>query len=633
MILSGSSQSPAGRTVRAAMGLALPLAGFGQGPAAPADPTPTAPAAPPHREQAAPATTPPQAPKPAPPAGGGTAPPPAAGPGQPPKGEPGPYAIEAISLPEDIAGRITSVDFAPDGRWLLLTAEGRVRLREQAGQEAPTWRAVSDFGLEGASGLFAGFWPRSLIVVHHAGVSRCFDTDGDQTADFFKAVVPVWQFGTIGVLFFGSPGVSPSGALLLSPRVLSGPWAGSILSLTDAAEATVWATGFRAVAAPAAGPDGHWLVAGTRPIPPAGSATPPANGPVIASISVVDRVPGVPGEAGTRPQEEPPPPQPSGPPGAKGPAPTEKAEEAAAPPDAAPAPPAPPIRPLEAIRVPEALMPVTLISPAYPPDPRAKRFGPFSGQGFLGGAGSNRLLRFWLEEIDGAWQGGITDFASIESPVPGLSFLRHSPDGSVLLAGQNGQLLGIRPAGGPLFAVKAIALAPDGFEVTFTGPVNRAEATRLDAWTITHQSMDPEAPGTQPLALDPATARIVVSADGEQVALQTPALKPETLYQFDLSGIHSETGAAVSHGPVWYSLHRLQPPPADPAEAPVTPAEPPPTQPPPGSASPPPLDSKGSPTAPGPSNPAPAGTPGAAPKPEESKPEEPKPGAGPAPQD
>jgi hypothetical protein len=496
--------------------------------------------------------------------------------------EPGPYAIEVEKVPDELSGRVTAVDFAPDGRWLLLSHGGEVLARAENGG-AVSWDTVSAAGLEGGSGLIAGWWPKSLVVVHGAGISQLFDTDADGKVDFVKALSPVWKFGTSGVLFYGVPGVHDSGDLLMPPRVLTGPWAGSILRLPAEGAPTPWVTGLAKAVPPVSGPDAAWLVAGM--VGPAGkesamiavvaSSIPdslpepepePANGePVPATPAKVNgldenkplRLADESVKTESKPEEKKDAPKDAE---------TVKAKAKATPP--AVVAPTGPIVPVTALRIPAELLSTSPAAIAFPPYSETKTadFGPFSGQGFLAGEASNRLLRFWLEEIDGVWQGGITDFASIDSQTPGFSFLRYTPEGGKLLAGQNGHLFGIRPAGGGLFAVKSVLLASDGgFEVTFTAPVNRAAAIDPAKWKISA--------GDAPLPLDPATTRLIVSADGLTVSVQGKGWSAGQIYRFDFSEWVSETGAKVTHGPVWYTLNRMPPPlapaPAPPAEEPA----------------------------------------------------------------
>ncbi|MCB1065760.1 MAG: hypothetical protein KDN20_22935, partial [Verrucomicrobiae bacterium] len=208
------------------------------------------------------------------------------------------------------------------------------------------------------------------------------------------------------------------------------------------------------------------------------------------------------------------------------------------------------------------------------------RFGAFSGQGFVAGEGSKHLLRLMLEEVDGVWQGAVTDFAAIESPEPGLDFLNFTPTGDELLAGQGGQLLSIQPAGGSIFAIRSVSLASDGFEVDFTRPVDRSVAIDPSTWKI--QIWQPGTPEASAIPFVPdSEARSVIDSDGLTVTLQTSGITEGKVYVFDLSGIPSESGEKLTHGLVYYTLNQLRPKVLPPALEPTSltespePAEPP----------------------------------------------------------
>ncbi|MCB1091780.1 MAG: hypothetical protein KDL87_09630, partial [Verrucomicrobiae bacterium] len=443
-------------------------------------------------------------------------------------------------------------------------AEGQIQIRRSDSQ----WGVVSETHFEGASGLDASYWPHSLFVTHNTGVSRLFDTDNDARVDFVKAVAPVWRFGTIGVLFSGSVGLLPSGELLAAPRVLEGPWAGTILRIPESGLPSAWVAGHRRITTPVPGPRETWIVAGIRAAQTPSQkkdAPTPSPGSDFCAISVVVEPAPVAPEA-----------QPDLPAKDEAPSDEEPRKKKDAPKKDEPAPslPADPISPPVAIRVPGALMDGVPIAPAYPSEATDEPFGPFSGQGFLAGETSSRLLRFWLEDVEGTWQGGVTDFASINSPTPGLSFLRYTPASDELLGGQSGQLFGIRPAGGKLFAVQRVSLASDGFEIAFTEPVNREKAADLASWKLGEIPVDGQESAETAVTLPAEQVKVIISADGDVVTLQSRIFQPGRLYRFDLSSLPAASGAKISHGPVWYTVNRMPTPPPMPQPS-TTETEPP----------------------------------------------------------
>ncbi|MCB1232214.1 MAG: hypothetical protein KDN19_18250 [Verrucomicrobiae bacterium] len=461
---------------------------------------------------------------------------------------PGPYTIDLLPVPDAANGQVAAIDFDRQGDTVVLARDGRVWIQEKA-QE--TWRQWSDQGLAGATGLFAGYLPKSIYVVHATGISRLFDTDENGDADFVKAVIPSWRFGTLGELFRKSPTVLPDGDLLMSPNVLTGTWSGLVMRVPEAKPVSTWMGGFARVTAPAAGPDGTWMLAGTTRISDPNNADSETGG---AAIWIVDSPAETPAEPAPAVED------------AGKPADTGEKKDVEENPDPAPetepAPastPKPLPTPSPAIFLPTSLMTTSPLRPAFPEFAKADSFGVFSGQGFVAGENSQRLLRIMPEKIGDTWQGAVTNFAAIESTEAGIEFLAYSPEGDSLFAGEGGQALRIRPAGGAIYAVRSIHLAGDGFEVSFTRPIDRARAIDLSNWDIRHGSPDASEKAMQTLTL-PDDTRVIIDFDGLAATLQIPnlsALKTGMVYVFDFSRIPSESGESLSHEPVFYTLNAI----------------------------------------------------------------------------
>lgn len=474
---------------------------------------------------------------------------------------PGPYTIDALPVPEEVRGQVTSIDFTPDGDTLLLARDGRIWIRKK-GADAD-WKPWSVHGLEGATGLFAGYFPKSVYVVHATGITRLFDTTEDGTADFVKSVIPAWRFGTLGELFRGSPAVLPEGDLLLSPNVRTGAWSGLVMRVPEATGVSPWMTGFARISAPAIGPDGGWVLAGvpksaepnqedTKSESPPGAELPAAIWMLAPEVEEPER-------SELAETEETESDSVSDSESAEKPEKNDEPDTSASPEESGPI-----IAGAPAIYLPKSLMPTAPIRPAFPAiGARGKRFGVFSGQGFVAGENSKRLLRLMPEWVDGIWQGAVSDFAAIESTDPGINFLEFSPDGRQLLAGEGGQVLRIQPAGGAIFAVHSIHLATDGIEIRFTRAINRAKAADLKNWKI--RSGLPGSPATDFGTFSfPTDTRVILDFDGLAATAQfsPEVLETGKIYDFDLSAITSESGETLSHGPVFYTLHRLPEPPA-----------------------------------------------------------------------
>jgi hypothetical protein len=99
----------------------------------------------------------------------------------------------------------------------------------------------------------------------------------------------------------------------------------------------------------------------------------------------------------------------------------------------------------------------------------------------------------------------------------------------------------------------------DGFELTFTEPVDPATAGKPDsydmkAWTYIYQAAygSPE--------VDPATPAITaatVSADGLKVRLTVDGLVQGHVHHLEAKGVTSRTGGKLWHPEGWYTLNEI----------------------------------------------------------------------------
>ncbi|MGH7127310.1 MAG: PQQ-dependent sugar dehydrogenase, partial [Planctomycetaceae bacterium] len=149
----------------------------------------------------------------------------------------------------------------------------------------------------------------------------------------------------------------------------------------------------------------------------------------------------------------------------------------------------------EADRVPEYVPPVVLFPYAkmgqsasgIACDESSGKFGPFAGQLFVGDQTHSTVMRCFLEKVNGRYQGACFPFrAGFGSGTLALEFL---PDGSLLTGGTNRGWgsRGSKPfaierlvwTGKTPFEIHEMRAKPDGFELTFTRPVDAKTAGDL----------------------------------------------------------------------------------------------------------------------------------------------------------
>ena len=120
-------------------------------------------------------------------------------------------------------------------------------------------------------------------------------------------------------------------------------------------------------------------------------------------------------------------------------------------------------------------------------------FGPFEGQMFVGDQGQSRVMRVFLEKVNGVYQGAAFPFR--EGFSSGVLRLVWGKDGSMFVGmtsrgwGSTGRqpygLQRLEWTGLMPFEVKKVEARPDGFELTFTKPVNPELAADPSLYHVT----------------------------------------------------------------------------------------------------------------------------------------------------
>ena len=148
----------------------------------------------------------------------------------------------------------------------------------------------------------------------------------------------------------------------------------------------------------------------------------------------------------------------------------------------------------------------------------------------------------------------------------GVNRLAFAADGS-LFAGQTNRgwgSLGGKPYGlqrlvhtGKLpFEMHHIALTKDGFDITFTQPIDPKTAAMpgsVGSYTYIYEQRygGPEVDRRA----EPVAAKL--SADGRTLSITGPALKRGRVYEIQLDGIKNAAGEKLLHSDAYYTLNEL----------------------------------------------------------------------------
>ena len=229
----------------------------------------------------------------------------------------------------------------------------------------------------------------------------------------------------------------------------------------------------------------------------------------------------------------------------------------------------------EAKRIPELLLPAVYFP--YPKmgqsasgiacDLGAGKFGPFKEQLFVGDQTHSTVMRVFLEMVDGQYQGACFPFR--EGFGSGNLALEFAPDASLFVFGTD---RGWGARGGKPFALQSLSWTgkvpfeihemkamPDGFEFSFTQPLDAETAAKPESYSIETYTYIYHASYGSP-EVDQTTPKIKearVSPDRTRVRLMIDGLVEGHVHELHLTGIRSTAAEPLLHAAAYYTLNKI----------------------------------------------------------------------------
>jgi glucose/arabinose dehydrogenase len=200
-------------------------------------------------------------------------------------------------------------------------------------------------------------------------------------------------------------------------------------------------------------------------------------------------------------------------------------------------------------------------------DTTGGKFGVFQNQLFVGDQTHSTVMRVYLEQVQGHYQGACFPFRQGFSS--GAVALQMTPQGS-LFVGCTGRGWGSRGGkeyalerldwtGQTPFEVHEMRARPDGFELTFTQPVDPQTAAEvksyeLSTYTYIYQANygSPEVDGTKPVIV-----KAEVAPDHRRVRITVDRLQEGHVHELHLNGVRSAEGLPLLHKEAYYTLNYL----------------------------------------------------------------------------
>ena len=470
------------------------------------------------------------------------------------------YEVQEIPLPVGVAPEIGGLKFNSKGELIVLTRRSGIFIaKPHKDPNQYEWRTFTEHSLHNPMGILVES-DHQLLIPQMAELTRVIDTDLDGVADQFEAVSTQW--GVSGNYHETNAGPIADGKgnwfVAIGTASHAGPtfdyvrgefsktgrrgrnfsavnYKGWVVKVTPDGNIIPWASGFRANNGIALSPIGDLWVTdnqgdwrGTSPVYHVEKGNfygHPAS--LVWDESFFPRN-GDPLEYG--------------------------------------------VEGLDALRTPAAVqLPHGLVcnSPAEPIfDTTGGRFGPFNGQMFVGDIAGKRIIRLMLEKVKGVYQGACAFLIENSGLRGGNNRLAFSPEGDALYVGQTYRGWGA-PAEGlqrivwkgvtPL-EVKHMSLTSNGFDLTFTKPLDAMAAIDPDRYQIQsyrygygHKYGSPQLDKKAELP-----EQVKVSEDRLTVSLRLNNVEPGKVYQIDLVNLFSSDGLPIINPMVCYTVNQLR---------------------------------------------------------------------------
>lgn len=470
------------------------------------------------------------------------------------------YEVEEIPLPTDVAPEVGGLAFNSDGELVVVLRRHGVLIAKPAENPGDfAWRQFTDQSMHNPMGVLLES-DTTMLIPQMAELTRVSDTDGDGAADTFQNVSSAW--GVSGNYHETIAGPVPDGEgnwfLAIGTASHNGPtfdwvrgefsrigrrgrnfsavdYKGWVMKVKPDGTMIPWASGFRANNGIAMSPSGDiWVTdnegdwRGASPIYHVergnfyGHASslvwdeeffPEKGDPLNYGVDKLDAM-----------------------------------------------------RTRAAVELPKGFMCNSPAEPIF--DTTGGNFGPFKGQMFVGDIAGQRITRVMLEKVGGEYQGAAISFIEGSGLRGGNNRFTWSPDGKSLYVGQTYRGWGapaeglqrITWRGGVPFEVKEIHLTEDGFELTFTKPVNTTLARDPASYRCQsyYFNYGPQY-GSPLMDQKPSDIEsIEVDESGTKVRLRLGEMTAKRVYQIDFENLASADGHPMINTTLCYTANRLR---------------------------------------------------------------------------
>ncbi|MEO8620058.1 MAG: plastocyanin/azurin family copper-binding protein [bacterium] len=457
--------------------------------------------------------------------------------------------MSSVPIPENVVLEVGGLETLPDGRLAIATRRGEVWLVENPGGLKGGRPHFTRFaqGLHEALGL--SYRDGALYTSQRSELTRLRDTDGDGKADRYETVYSWPLSGNYHEYSFG-PVFSPSGDMIVTLNLAwigygesFVKWRGWMLKIAPDGAMSPIAAGFRSPSSFGYNLEGDLFYSENQ-------------GDWVGSggISHVEKGDFMGNPMGLKWSSEP-----------ESPLKLTKADI----PDTG-EPKFEVAKRVPHLKTPAVWFPHTILgisTSAILVDSTRGAFGPFAGQLFVGDQGQSKIMRVFLEKVNGVYQGVVFPFR--EGFASGVFREVWGNDGSMYVGqtsrgwGATGKapygLQRLVWTGKTPFEAEKVEARPDGFEITFTTPVNRTAATDPASYTVNSFIYKYHHIYGSPVINQAShlIRSVVVSTDGRSARLVVDSIRQGYIHEIKMAGVRSETGAPLLHDFGYYTLNQI----------------------------------------------------------------------------
>ena len=196
------------------------------------------------------------------------------------------------------------------------------------------------------------------------------------------------------------------------------------------------------------------------------------------------------------------------------------------------------------------------------------KFGPFKNQLFVSEQTHSKVLRVFLEKVNGYYQGAVFPF--LEGFGSGNIVARFAPDGSMFTGGTNRgwgsrgkspfSFQRVNWTGKVPFEVHEMRVKPDGFELTFTQPADEKSLADVSSYSMESYTYIYQKGYGSPVVdkTEPVVSKAIPGKSGNSVRLIVDGMVKGNVHELKMPGIrHKDTEQSLLHDVAYYTLNEI----------------------------------------------------------------------------